>query len=320
MAAAFHSSSVWSVILAGGDGQRLQPCIQRWLGSSIPKQYCTFVGTRSMLQHTWDRADKIVLPRRKITVVGHTHQRALAQSVTKPPSGTLVVQPRNCDTAPGIFLPLSYVMAWDPQSAVILFPSDHFISPEDQFVAIVQRAVRAVEFLSDRIILLAVRPSHLELDYGWVPVGMNLGWSGGTCIHGIQSFVEKPKAADGIRLMSEGALWNTLVLVAKAETLWRTGWVHLPDMMTQFEQLRRSIGTSSEQLTLDTIYRNMPSYNFSGHVLPHLTGQLGVIELNDILWSDWGRPERIMETLQFLGKTPAFPIEAFGEAAASPLF
>lgn len=63
----------WSIILAGGEGERLRPFIQRWLGVPIPKQYCTFVGTRSMLQHTWDRADRVTPPEQKVTVVSRHH-------------------------------------------------------------------------------------------------------------------------------------------------------------------------------------------------------------------------------------------------------
>ncbi len=304
-------SSVWSIVLAGGEGERIRPYIQQWLGHPVPKQYCTFVGTRSMLQHTWDRANQIVSPRRKVTVVGRNHQKSLEHHFNKQHEGTLIFQPRNCDTAPGIFLPLTYVKSWDPQSVVVLLPSDHFISPEDRFVEIVRRAVRAVEFVNDHMILLGVRPSRQEFDYGLISAGDVLGWSGGSCIRRIQSFVEKPGTEDGSRLMSEGALWNTLVLVAKVETLWKSGWLCVPEMMERFEQLRRNIGTPAEGTTLQAIYRDMPSRNFSRQMLQPLTDQLGVIELDGVLWSDWGRPERIVETLQSLGKTPAFPMEVF---------
>ena len=246
-----------------------------------------------------------------MTVVGRTHQQGLEQHSTRHNEGTLIFQPRNCDTAPGIFLPLTYVRAWDPQSVVVLLPSDHFIYPEDRFVAAVRRAVRAVEFLSDRMILLGVRPSHLELDYGWMSVGGALGWSKGASIRGIHSFVEKPAAVDGKRMMSEGALWNTLVLVATVETLWKSGWLCFPDMMERFERLRRQIGTPAEGSTLQAIYQDMPTRNFSRHVLQPLAGQLGVMELDHVRWSDWGRPERIVEILRSMGKKPAFPIEAF---------
>ena len=51
-----RQNRVWSIVLAGGEGERVQPLVQRWLGQPKPKQYCAFVGTRSLLQHTLDRA------------------------------------------------------------------------------------------------------------------------------------------------------------------------------------------------------------------------------------------------------------------------
>ena len=41
---------LWSIVLAGGEGKRLAPMVKQWLGEERPKQYCTFTGTRSMLQ------------------------------------------------------------------------------------------------------------------------------------------------------------------------------------------------------------------------------------------------------------------------------
>ena len=165
---------------------------------------------------------------------------------------------------------------------------------------------------------MGVRPSHLELDYGWIAVGGVLGWSGGAAIRRIQSFIEKPEPVDGKRMMSEGALWNTLVLVTKVETLWKSGWLCFPDVMERFEGLRRQIGTPAEGSTLQAMYQDMPTRNFSRDVLQPLAGQLGVMELNDVTWSDWGRPERIVETLRSMGKKPAFPMEAFlGSGAPS---
>ena len=57
-----ESKPLWSIILAGGEGNRTRPFIEQWLGRHKPKQYCTFVGNRSMLQHTFDRADRLVRP------------------------------------------------------------------------------------------------------------------------------------------------------------------------------------------------------------------------------------------------------------------
>ena len=53
-----RSGRIWSIVLGGGDGGRMTDFIQRWLGYPRPKQYCTFVGDRSLFQHTLDRASR----------------------------------------------------------------------------------------------------------------------------------------------------------------------------------------------------------------------------------------------------------------------
>lgn len=46
------SGRIWSIVLGGGDAGRMTDFIQRWPGYPRPKQYCTFVGDRSLFQHT----------------------------------------------------------------------------------------------------------------------------------------------------------------------------------------------------------------------------------------------------------------------------
>jgi len=311
------SNDVWSIILAGGEGERTRPFIQQWLGYSKPKQYCTFVGNRSMLQHTLDRADRLGNPHKKITVVAQEHLSHAREMIDTQQAGTIIVQPQNCNTAAGIFLPLTYVRERDPNATVAIFPSDHFVFPEDRFVETVQRATRAVQILKDRLLLLGVRPTHLELDYGWVNVGGILGWNGSSCLRQVDSFLEKPSPLEALQAMSNGGLWNTLVMVAKVETLWKLGWRCLPVVMERFERLATTIGTVHEQSTLHQLYQKMPHLNFSSDLLQKIPEHLGAIELEEVLWSDWGRPERIKETLEALGKKPAFPSEILTNTKSS---
>jgi mannose-1-phosphate guanylyltransferase len=304
-----HSNAVWSIILAGGEGERTRPFIQEWLGCSKPKQYCTFVGTRSMLQHTLDRADRLGKPHQKVTVVGEHHLSYARETFNKQQAGEMILQPQNCNTAAGIFLPLTYVRARDPNATVAIFPSDHFVFPEDRFVETVRRATRAIQVLKDRLLLLGIRPTNPELDYGWVNVGGILGRNGSSCVQKVNSFLEKPSPLEALQAMANGALWNTMVLVAKVDTLWKLGWQCIPAIMERFERLGKIIGTAHESQTLHQLYRYMPHMNFSSDVLQKVPEHLGVIELEEVLWSDWGRLERIRETLEVLGKKPAFPSE-----------
>jgi mannose-1-phosphate guanylyltransferase len=126
--------NLWSLLLAGGEGERMKPFIRRWLGRHKPKQYCTFIGTRSMFQHTLDRSDQIIAPERRVTVIARAHRdEAFSQFSWRAP-GKVILQPSNRETAAGIFLGLTYIRKRDPDATVVIFPSDHFAHPEDRFV------------------------------------------------------------------------------------------------------------------------------------------------------------------------------------------
>lgn len=302
------SSQLWSIILAGGEGTRLRSLVHRWLGRPRPKQYCAFVGTRSMFQHTLDRAARLTPPDRMVTVVAHGHrQEALAQLEGRPGS-TILFQPTNRDTAAGVFLPLTYIRAKAPQAIVVLYPSDHFVYPEERFLEAVRRAVRIAKSQPDRLVMLGVAPDRLELDYGWIQPDQPITDLPGKPAQTVRSFFEKPNAAQADAALRGGALWSTLVFAANVDLLWTLGWQCVPDMMPLFEQLSRAIGGPDEGRVLQAMYRDMPAKNFSSDLLQRVPEKLAVVEPTGVLWNDWGKPERIAETLRRIDRRPAFPL------------
>lgn len=261
-----------------------------------------------MFQHTLDRASRLTPPDRIVTVVAHSHHRDALAQLDGRGSSTILFQPANRDTAAGVFLPLTYIRARASQATVVLYPSDHFIYPEDRFLDAVLRAVRIAESRADRLVMLGVAPDRLELDYGWIQPGQAIADLPGEPVQTVRSFLEKPDAAQADAALRAGALWNTLVFAAKVDLLWRLGWQCLPDMMPLFERLSQVIGGPKEGCALEAIYRDMPAKNFSSDLLQRVPETLAVVELTGVLWSDWGRPERITETLRRIDRRPAFPL------------
>ncbi len=302
-------NSLWSIVLAGGEGERIRPLVQRWLGEHKPKQYCAFTGNRSMLAHTLDRADRLSLPDHTVTVIARSHRKEANLQFKHRSRGIVIEQPANRDTAAGVFLPLTYVRARDRQATVVVYPSDHFVYPESRFVEVVQSAVLATEQFEDKLVLLGVSPDGLELEYGWIRPGEQLGCAGGRCVKKVKGFCEKPDPDHAQAERAGGALWNTLVFATRVDSLWEMGWTHVPELMPLFEALCEAVDTPAEQRVLEYIYERMPRRNFSADLLAHATEGIGVIEMADVLWSDWGRPERIIATLSQMGKEPAFPRE-----------
>jgi len=242
-------------------------------------------------------------------VVAQSHQGYAGEALTGQRAGQVILEPNYCGTAPGMFLPLTYVRTWDPSATVVIFPSDHFVFPENRFLETVQHAISGSRILQDRILLLGVRPTHLELDYGWVNVGGVLGWSGGSCVRQVDSFIEQLDHVQALNAMAKGALWNTLVIVGKVSTIWKLGWQYLPVIMERFERLGKAIGSTHEGRMLRQLYQKMPILDVFSELLQRAPERLGMIELEDVLWSDWEGSDRIRDTLKVLGKEPAFPSE-----------
>ncbi|MEO8339284.1 MAG: sugar phosphate nucleotidyltransferase [Nitrospirota bacterium] len=300
---------LWSIVLAGGDGVRTTEFIRRWFGYERPKQYCTFVGTRSMFQHTLDRAARLTPWERVAVVAARHHQQEVWPQLNGRPAGMVLLQPKNMDTAAGIFLPLTFILARDPQATVVIYPSDHFFSPEASFLSAVEHAVRGSDRLGGRPVLLAAKPDSLELEYGWIKPGRSLDRTGKAVIKAVESFFEKPDDATVREAKDAGSLWNTMVLAANGRELWRLGWKCVPEMMALFERLKVAIDTTEELRVLDAIYDAMPRRSFSSDLLQCATERLAVMEMADVLWSDWGNPERILSGLEKIGKRSMVSVE-----------
>jgi hypothetical protein len=101
--------------------------------------------------------------------------------------------------------------------------------------------------------------------------------------------------------MQEGWLWNTMVVVARAESLFELIMEATPHLAGYFSMVRLAIGTHWEQQVVEEVYQAMPPTNFSTAVLARYPERLAVLPVQHVLWSDWGRGARIVDTLTRLG-------------------
>lgn len=300
--------SLWSLVLAGGHGERLRQYTEQCFGTYRPKQYCAFMGKRSMIQHTWARAKALSLPHQVVTVMDQSHWGYVRTQLIQESLGRVVWQPDNRGTGPGVFLPLSYIRAHDPHATVVLWPSDHFIFPVEPMIQVIRDAAALVREQPQRMVVLTVPPQSREQDYGWVIPGERLPHPGGFQFREVRRFVEKPMGSQLEDIILKGGQWNTLVLIANVQTLWEAGRQCIPEVMMPLEEHAGSIGTSNEQQRLLHLYRTMPSRNFSSDVLSLIPQQLHMVELTGVYWSDWGRPERIQETITCMRQRESFGV------------
>lgn len=293
-------------MLAGGEGKRLRPLVERIHPDGRPKQYAVLVGSRSLLRQTLDRTARLVPPERTVVVTTRSHSPFFSAELPEADGPTLVVQPRDRGTGAGVLVPAYWIARRDPQAWVAVFPSDHFVGDDEAFTTHVADLALAAARHPDRIHLLGAQPEAPETGYGWIEPGAALDRLPAGGLRRVARFWEKPTAEVASACMARGGLWNTFVMVARASTLIDAGLRALPDLAERLARIAPVIGSERDAAMLDAAYLRAPSANFSADVLAVMPSMLAVSKLPPITWSDWGTPDRVITTLRREGIAPAW--------------
>ena len=79
-----------------------------------------------------------------------------------------MVQPQNRGTAPAILYSLLRLAEMAPQARVAIFPCDHFIEDDQEFMQHVEMAFAVSALRPELTVLLGIAPEWPETAYGWI--------------------------------------------------------------------------------------------------------------------------------------------------------
>jgi mannose-1-phosphate guanylyltransferase len=287
----------WGVILAGGDGTRLQRLTRLICGDDRPKQFCPLVGDDTLLEQTRKRAERSISWEQIVFPLTRSHSRFYLQEPGIRPSQR-IVQPVNKGTAPPILHSLLSIEQNDKEAIVAILPCDHHYSDERTFTAALESAFDIAAQRSGSVVLLGAPPQGPEVEYGWIELGPS---AGGASFH-VRGFCEKPSFHVARELLERGSLWNTFVMVGHVRDFLEMVNVALPGLVEAFRKNRLWAG--AEVHLPDSLYDRIDSVNFSREVLSVQTRRLLALRLGRTAWSDLGHPERVMAVLQTAGMEP----------------
>jgi mannose-1-phosphate guanylyltransferase len=295
MRSSHHGDHVWALVLAGGDGNRLRSLTTTASGIAIPKQYCSLHGEKTLLDNALSRAETVTAKHRVCTIVAAQHRSWWASLLNKYSAEHIVEQPKNCGTAIGIMLPLLHILRHDPQAQILMLPSDHHVHEEAILSdALLRASDRLTSAATDKLIILGVEPEQPDCELGYVLPGKHLGNGVAT----VASFVEKPPLLRAHQLLSQGALWNTFIVAAKATTLLQLFVQRCAGILDEMKAIVH--GEHEPKLRhflLDDLYGRLPTLDFSRDILQGVESFLEVLSVPACGWSDLGTPRRIREVL-----------------------
>lgn len=287
-----ETSRRWALILAGGDGKRLRPLTTRSDGATIPKQFCSLRGLRTLFEDAVVRAASVAQPSHVCTILTMPHERWWRPLIADWPRSNVIVQPANRGTGIGILYSLLQIVARDPDATVVILPSDHFVLDETSLRTALADAVHCAE--RDRTLtLIGIEPDEVEPELGYI-----LPATRGARVSTIARFVEKPDAFVARRIIHDGALWNTLIMAAPARKIVDLFLRrHAPLVVEIKLTLERANGVGLPQAaiwsTLTQLYARLPSLDFARDILEPHSQQVNVLRATRCGWSDIGTPARV---------------------------
>ena len=292
-----RTSLDWAVVLAGGDGTRLQPLTQLLSGDARPKQFCRLLARQTLLGATRSRLFHLVAPERTLYVVNAQHRPYYREELSDTSSSQVVEQPANRGTGAAVIYALSRLKRMDPSAVVGFFPADHHFDNVAAFQRVVTGAYWAARQDPTRIVMVGSTPTHPESDYGWIVRG---AWQARPSVaanfpmYSVESFIEKPREQLALSLMANGGLWNTFVMVGRLRTFQSLLAMATPRLCMDFGPLVGSVGLASEPVTAAAVYARTVPVDFSRDVLAVQPERLSVLEAPPMGWTDLGRADRVL--------------------------
>ena len=219
-------TQITPILLCGGSGTRLWPLSRK----SYPKQFVPLVGEETLFQSSAKRlsgqgfAAPMVLTNSDFRFIV-TEQ--LAEAGLDP--AAILIEPEGRNTAPAVLAAALWLEKTDPETLMLVAPSDHVVPDAPAFRAAVSAGVSAAE--AGDLVTFGIKPTHAETGYGYLELAEDPGDFSAKPLK-LNRFVEKPDAARAAQMVDAGTyLWNAGIFLFSVKTILAAFDAHAPDLM-----------------------------------------------------------------------------------------
>jgi len=237
-------------VLCGGAGTRLWPLSRE----AYPKQFHKLTGEGTLLQQTCRRLGADLFAPLSV-LSSHRYRFLIADQLTAigiMPSN-IILEPTARNTAPAAAIAALRAFESDPDSLVLLTPSDHIIGDAGAFTTAVEMGIGAAE--RDALVTFGVTPDRPHTGYGYIETdGMDQD------ALRVMRFIEKPSLDAAKNFFESGRyFWNAGIFLFKSALLLKLLEIHAPEILSACQRSLVEASKDLNFLVLNGAYAQAPS-------------------------------------------------------------
>ncbi|MEY8337979.1 sugar phosphate nucleotidyltransferase [Lachnospiraceae bacterium 62-35] len=274
--------NAYGVIMAGGSGTRFWPLSRR----KTPKQLLSLRRKDLMINEAVDRLAAVV-GRENIFIVTNLAQVPPMRKATEGRvlSDHILSEPASRNTAACIGYAAIEMIKKYGDGVMVITPSDHYIKNTDEFVRVLNLAVKTAEE-TGKLVTIGIPPTFPSTGFGYIQ-------SAGSKEEAkpVLAFKEKPdKETAESYLASSGAYaWNSGMFVWKAGVILEKLKEFIPDVYIELEKIGSAMGTDREKETIAEVYPRIRSISIDYAVMEPSASRGDVLVIpGELGWNDVG--------------------------------
>lgn len=272
------------VVLSGGSGTRLWPVSRQ----QIPKQFSE-IFEEALQTSTLRRSLKLGSP----WVITGQALKVLTEmefAKLKASDVEVIYEPKGKNTAPAIAVLCKKLLQKNKQEEVIgIFPSDHLISNEVEFIRVANFAASVAA--QNKVVTLGITPSYPETGYGYIQTkAVSIKDEGGLKAYSVVKFHEKPDLEKAKEFVAQGSFsWNAGIFFFKAS--------HMIELLKKFQpKLWDQVNALKEDSSnLGEIYEQVQSISIDYAIMENLGANELACVPSDFGWNDVGSWDAVAE-------------------------
>ena len=217
----------YAIIMAGGVGSRFWPLST----AAFPKQFHDMLGTgETLIQSTFKRLSRFVPKENILILTNESYRELVMEQLPQLAAHRILPEPAMRNTAPCILYAALKIKKENPNAAMVVAPSDHWIEDEGAFEADVLHCFKTCE-REDALMTLGIPPAFPHTGYGYIQYKKGEE----AALKKVMKFTEKPDYDTAGKFLNQGNfLWNAGIFIWSATSIIKAFEQFQPEMHRLF--------------------------------------------------------------------------------------